>query len=154
MFTLHYVDDKHLLVTFVVHRLIPRLRDEPEDDQDRVTDAVLLELPTGKVLARTTWHLHDHGQYLWNLGHGHFLLRIRDTLTTFAPLANLSEDVSLAARNATLNMIDYLVKAKGLSREQAYILVSVAVDLNIAQLVDVPNLGVTAILNRDIFVSQ
>ena len=71
-----------------------------------------------------------------------------------APLANLSEDVSLAARNATLNMIDYLVKTKGLSREQAYILVSVAVDLNIAQLVDVPNLGVTAILNRDIFVSQ
>ena len=28
---------------------------------------------------------------------------------------------------------------------------SVAVDLDIAQLVDVPNLGVTAILNRDIF---
>jgi formamidase len=68
-----------------------------------------------------------------------------------APLANLSEDVSLAARNATLNMIDYLVKTKGLSREQAYILTSVAVDLNIAQLVDVPNLGVTAILNRDVF---
>ena len=67
------------------------------------------------------------------------------------PLANLSEDVSLAARNATLNMIDFLVKEKGLSREQAYTLVSVAVDLNIAQLVDVPNLGVTAILNRDIF---
>jgi formamidase len=69
-----------------------------------------------------------------------------------APLANLSEDVSLAARNATLNMIDFLVKEKGLTREQAYTLVSVAVDLNIAQLVDVPNLGVTAILNRDIFV--
>ena len=31
-----------------------------------------------------------------------------------APLANLSEDVSLAARNATLNMIyDFLVKTKG-----------------------------------------
>jgi len=68
-----------------------------------------------------------------------------------APLANLSEDVSLAARNATLNMIDFLVATKGLSREQAYILTSVAVDLNIAQLVDVPNLGVTAILNRDVF---
>jgi hypothetical protein len=50
----------------------------------------LLELPTGKILARTSWHLHDHAQYLWNLGHGHFLLRVRDTLTTFAPLANLS----------------------------------------------------------------
>jgi formamidase len=71
-----------------------------------------------------------------------------------APLANLSEDVSLAARNATLNMIDFLVKTKGLTREQAYILVSVAVDLNIAQLVDIPNLGVTAILNRDIFKPQ
>ena len=68
-----------------------------------------------------------------------------------APLANLSEDVSLAARNATLNMIDFLVTTKGLTREQAYILTSVAVDLNIAQLVDVPNLGVTAILNRDVF---
>jgi len=71
-----------------------------------------------------------------------------------APLANLSEDVSLAARNATLNMIDYLVKTKGLTREQAYVLASVAVDLNIAQLVDVPNLGVTAILNLDVFKPQ
>lgn len=68
-----------------------------------------------------------------------------------APLANLSEDVSLAARNAILNMIDYLVTAKGLSRQQAYVLTSVAVDLRIAQLVDIPNLGVTAILNRDVF---
>jgi hypothetical protein len=90
MLTVHYVDDKHLLFTFVTHHLIPRLPDEPEDDQDRVVDAVLLELPAGKILARTSWHLHDHAQYLWNLGHGHFLLRVRDTLTTFAPLANLS----------------------------------------------------------------
>ena len=71
-----------------------------------------------------------------------------------APLANLSEDVSLAARNATLNMIDFLVKTKGLTREQAYVLTSVAVDLDIAQLVDIPNLGVTAFLNRDIFKPQ
>jgi hypothetical protein len=90
MLTLHYVDDKHLLLTFVARRLIPRLPNEPEDDQDRIVDALLLELPTGRVLARTSWHLHDHSQYLWSLGHGHFLLRVRDTLTTFAPLANLS----------------------------------------------------------------
>src|ERR1700745_3510452 len=68
-----------------------------------------------------------------------------------APLATLSEYARLAARNATPNMIDFLVKTKGLSREQAYVVVSVAVDLHIAQLVDIPNLGVTAILNRDIF---
>jgi hypothetical protein len=90
MLTLHYVDDTHLLLTFVAHRLIPRLPDEPTDDQDRVVDAFLLELPNGKVLARTSWHLHDHAQYLWSLGHGHFMLRIRDTLTTFAPLANIA----------------------------------------------------------------
>ena len=71
-----------------------------------------------------------------------------------APLANLSEDLTLAARNATLNMIDFLVKTKGLTREQAYVLVSVAVDLNIAQVVDVPNVGVTAILNRDVFKEE
>ena len=71
-----------------------------------------------------------------------------------APLANLSEDLTLAARNAVLNMIDYLVKTKGLTREQAYVLTSVAVDLNIAQVVDYPNVGVTGILNRDVFKEQ
>lgn len=71
-----------------------------------------------------------------------------------APLANLSEDLTLAARNATLNMIEFLVKTKGLTREQAYVLVSVAVDLNISQVVDYPNVGVTAILNRDVFKPQ
>jgi hypothetical protein len=90
MLTLHYVDERHLLLTFTVRRLMQRLPDEPEDDQDRNVDAILIELPTGHVLARTTWRLHDHGQYLWNLGHGHFLLRVRDILTTFSPLVNLS----------------------------------------------------------------
>jgi hypothetical protein len=89
LFTLHYVDDRHLLFTFTVRRLLTRLPDEPEDDQDRNVDALLLELPSGKVIARTSWRLHDHSQYLWSLGHGRFLLRIRDTLTTFAPLLNL-----------------------------------------------------------------
>jgi hypothetical protein len=90
MLTLHYVDDKHLLVTFSTRRLMKRLPDDPPEDQDRYVAAVLLELPSGRILGRTDWRLHDHGQYLWSLGHGHFLLRIRDTLTTFAPLANLS----------------------------------------------------------------
>jgi hypothetical protein len=125
MLTLHYVDDKHLLVTFVVHRLIPRLPDEPEDDQDRVVDAVLLELPTGSILARTTWHLHDHAQYLWNLGHGHFLLRIRDTLTTFAPLANLAAGDSFAQQ-------PFLVSAE---RRLAALIVSPDADLLIIETV-------------------
>ncbi|HMH12324.1 MAG TPA: hypothetical protein VK578_04385 [Edaphobacter sp.] len=90
MYTLHYVDDKHLLLTYSTHRLLKRLPDEPPEDQDRYVEAVLLELPSGHVLGRTQWRLHDRGQYLWSLGHGRFLLRVRDTLTTFAPVANLS----------------------------------------------------------------
>jgi len=38
-----------------------------------------------------------------------------------------------------------------LTPEQAYIVASVAVDLRIGQLVDAPNVGVTAILPIDIF---
>jgi formamidase len=69
-----------------------------------------------------------------------------------AGLENLSKDISLAARNALLEMIDYMVATKGLTREQAYMLASVAVDLRIGQLVDSPNVGVTAILPLDIFL--
>ena len=90
MLTLHYVDDTHLLITFNVRRLMHRLPGDPEDDQDRNVDALLLELPTGRVLARTSWRMHDHSQYLWSIGHGRFLLRIRDTITLFAPLANMA----------------------------------------------------------------
>jgi formamidase len=38
-----------------------------------------------------------------------------------------------------------------LTREQAYIVASVAVDLRIGQVVDAPNVVVTAILPTDIF---
>ena len=64
---------------------------------------------------------------------------------------NESEDLTLAARNALLNMIDYL-GTRGLDPQQAYALCSVAVDLRISQTVDVPNLLVTAILPLDVFV--
>ena len=64
---------------------------------------------------------------------------------------NESEDLTLAARNALLNMIDYLVDARGMSRAQAYCLTSVTVDLKVSQLVDVPNLIVSAFLPLDVF---
>jgi formamidase len=50
-----------------------------------------------------------------------------------------SEDVSLAARNALLNMRDHLT-GRGRTPQQAYAICSVAVDLKISQLVDAPNL--------------
>lgn len=64
---------------------------------------------------------------------------------------NKSEDISVAARNALLNMIEHL-RTRGFSRQQAYALCSVAVDLRISQTADVPNLLVSAFLPLDIFV--
>jgi formamidase len=64
---------------------------------------------------------------------------------------NESENLTLAARNALLNMIDHL-ETRGFTRQQAYALCSVAVDLRIAQTVDVPNFIVTALLPLDILV--
>jgi formamidase len=65
---------------------------------------------------------------------------------------NHAEDATLAARNALLNMIDHLGE-RGWTRQQAYALCSVAVDLKVSQLVDVPNMLVSAFLPEDIFVS-
>jgi len=64
---------------------------------------------------------------------------------------NESEDLNVACRNALLNMIDYIGDTRGFSREQAYALSSVAVNLRISQVVDVPNLVVSAFLPLDIF---
>jgi formamidase len=63
-----------------------------------------------------------------------------------------AEDLTLAARNALLNMIDHLVGERGYAPQQAYAICSVAVDLRIAELVDVPNFVVSALLPLDIFV--
>ncbi len=89
MFSVHYVDDRHLLVTFGVHRLLKRLPDHRPEDDDRTTAAALLELPSGRVLARAEWQLRDRAQYLWPLGEGAFLLRNRNRLSTIMPLVNL-----------------------------------------------------------------
>ena len=69
-----------------------------------------------------------------------------------ASLENLSEDLTLAARDALLKMIDHIVREHDLNEEQAYILASVAVDLRVGQVVDVPNYVVTAVLNEGVFV--
>ena len=65
---------------------------------------------------------------------------------------NHGEDITLAARNALLNMIDHLTE-RGWTRQQAYAICSVAVDLKISALVDVPNMLVSAFLPEDIFVA-
>jgi acetamidase/formamidase len=60
-------------------------------------------------------------------------------------------DLFAAAQQAVRHMIDHLTAERGLSREQAYILSSVAVDLKISEVVDAPNWIVSAFLPEAIF---
>ncbi len=60
-------------------------------------------------------------------------------------------DVLLASKNALSELIDHLVYEYRFSAEQAYIIVSVAADLRISSIVNVPNAVVSAILPLDIF---
>jgi formamidase len=63
---------------------------------------------------------------------------------------NESGDITLATRNAVINMID-LLQERGWTREQAYVICSVAVDLRVSNVVDMPNVVVSAILPEEIF---
>jgi hypothetical protein len=90
MLSVHFVDSRHLLVTYSLRDLVERIPNDPPGDADRAVAAVLVELPSGKILARTRWHLHDYSQYIWSLGHGRFLLRMHSTLTAIAPMVNLA----------------------------------------------------------------
>jgi formamidase len=63
---------------------------------------------------------------------------------------NEGGDITLAARNAVIQMID-LLEERGWTREQAYVICSVAVDLKVSNVVDVPNVVVSAVLPEEIF---
>ena len=106
----------------------------------------LLDIPSGRFYATTGFPLKESGEVPPEM-------RYLES-DKVAPLSNLSRDLSLAARAALLEMIDYISVTYNMSREQAYIIASVAVDLRIGELVDAPNVAVTAILPLDIFEGQ
>ena len=62
-----------------------------------------------------------------------------------------SKDLKQATEHAVRDMIAFLMEEKHLSREDAYMLTSVAVDVDITQLVD-GNVGVHALLPKKIFI--
>lgn len=62
-----------------------------------------------------------------------------------------NNDLLEASRDAVRYMLDYLEEERGLSREQAYILSSVVVDLKISEVVNAPNWVVSAFLPNAIF---
>jgi len=106
----------------------------------------LLNIPSDRFYATTGFPLKDREEVPADLA---YLASKK-----IPQLENLSKDISLAAKNALLEMIDYISQTYGYTREEAYLIASVAVDLRISQLVDVPNVGVTAILPLDIFVKD
>jgi acetamidase/formamidase len=64
-----------------------------------------------------------------------------------------SKDLKEATTLALRDMIAYLVEEKKLSRDDAYMLASVAVDMEITQLVD-GNVGVHAMLPKKVFTGE
>lgn len=66
-------------------------------------------------------------------------------VTGFAPT------IDEAARKATRYMIEYLVAEHGLTREEAYVLCSLAGDLKISETVDVPHMLVSMHMPKSIF---
>ncbi len=65
----------------------------------------------------------------------------------------LDEDLTEATRLAVREMIDFLVREKGLSRDDAYMLTSVAGDVDVTQLVDGTK-GVHVLLPKAVFLSS
>jgi formamidase len=75
--------------------------------------------------------------------------------TTGIPLTddgrNGDLDLGLATRRALLELLDYLTSERGLTDDQAYVLMSVAAELRVSEVVDVPNPLVSAALPLDVF---
>jgi acetamidase/formamidase len=73
-----------------------------------------------------------------------------ETATDFITLA-ADPDLATATKIAIQEMIDYLAGTRGLTKHQAYQLVSIAGNVAITQLVDKPNLGVHVKIPKSIF---
>lgn len=65
-----------------------------------------------------------------------------------------AKTIDEAAQKATRFMVDYLVHNHGLTRENAYMLCSIAGDLHIAEAVDVPHMLVTMHVPKSIFLDR
>ena len=63
-----------------------------------------------------------------------------------------AKTIDEAAQKATRFMVEYLVDTRGLSREDAYMLCSIAGNLHIAEAVDIPHMLVTMHMPKSIFL--
>jgi formamidase len=97
------------------------------------------------------WPRFQHSDYFLN---PRFAVPQKFSATMGMPVddkgVNQGENLTLACRNALHNMIA-LLQERGYTREQAYCICSVAVDLRVSNVVDVPNYVVSALLPEEIF---
>jgi len=73
-----------------------------------------------------------------------------ETATDYICMAT-NPDLTVATHLAIQEMVDFLASTKGLTKHQAYQLVSVAGNVAITQLVDKPNVGVHVKIPKSIF---
>ncbi len=87
--------------------------------------------------------VHKHQELRWPRA---------ETPTAYISMG-FSKDLKEATELAVEDMIRFLVEEKHLTRDEAYMLTSVAIDVDITQLVD-GNVGVHAICPKNIFTAQ
>ena len=90
------------------------------------------------------------GTFRFVLHHGKAMTWPRGETPTHFIAMGLDPDVNAAIKLATQEALDFLVGEKGLSRDDAYMLISCAVDLHVTQLVDGTK-GVHAMIPKKLF---
>jgi acetamidase/formamidase len=73
-----------------------------------------------------------------------------ETATDYIAMAT-DPDLVVATKTAIQEMIDFLAETRGLTKHEAYQLTSIAGNVAITQLVDLPNLGVHVKISKAIF---
>ncbi|UJR16826.1 hypothetical protein I4U23_003725 [Adineta vaga] len=79
------------------------------------------------------------------------VIRDESVKHVISPLLDIANDMLEATKQVIRQMINYLVQNKGLTKEEAYMLCFIAVDIRATQVVDMPNYTVGAFLPLDIF---
>jgi len=87
--------------------------------------------------------VHKHKELIWP----------RAETPNYYISMGFSKDLKEATEHALRDMISFLMEEKHLTRDEAYMLSSVAVDLDITQLVD-GNVGVHAMCPKNIFTAD
>jgi acetamidase/formamidase len=73
-----------------------------------------------------------------------------ETDTDYISMAT-DPDLSVATKTAIQEMIDFLAATKGLTKQQAYQLISMAGHVSVTQIVDLPNVGAHVKMPKSVF---